>query len=36
VLAVVDRNEGGRESLQEQGLPVIALTTAADIVARLS
>ena len=36
VLAVVDRNEGGREALHEQGLPVIALTTAADIVARLS
>jgi orotate phosphoribosyltransferase len=36
VLAVVDRNEGGRETLQERGFPVIALTTAADIVARLS
>jgi orotate phosphoribosyltransferase len=36
VLAVVDRSEGGREALQEQGFPVIALTTAADIVARLS
>ena len=35
VLAVVDRNEGGREALQEQGFPVIALTTAADIVALL-
>ena len=32
---VVDRNEGGREALQEQGFPVIALTTAADIVALL-
>ena len=32
VLAVVDRNEGGREALEEQGFPVIALTTAADIV----
>jgi len=35
VLAVVDRNEGGREALEEQGFPVIALTTAADIVGRL-
>jgi len=33
---VVDRSEGGRETLQEQGVPVIALTTAADIIARLS
>ena len=32
VLAVVDRSEGGREALEEQGLPVIALTTAADII----
>ena len=35
VLAVVDRNEGGSEALQRQGFQVIALTTAADIVARL-
>jgi orotate phosphoribosyltransferase len=35
VLAVVDRNEGGREALEEQGLPVIALTTAADIVGQM-
>ena len=35
VLAVVDRSEGGREALEERGFPVIALTTAADIVARL-
>jgi orotate phosphoribosyltransferase len=34
VLAVVDRNEG-RETLEEQGLPVIALTTAADIIERM-
>jgi len=34
-LAVVDRNEGGREALEEQGLPVIALTTAADITERM-
>jgi len=36
VLAVVDRSEGGREALQERGFHVIALTTAADILARLS
>jgi orotate phosphoribosyltransferase len=36
VLAVVDRSEGGREAIQERGFPVIALTTAADIVARLA
>ena len=35
VLAVVDRNEGRREALEEQGLPVIALTTAADIVGQM-
>jgi len=35
VLAVVDRNEGGREALEEQGFPVIALTTSADIVERM-
>jgi orotate phosphoribosyltransferase len=35
VLAVVDRNEGGREALEEQGLPVMALTTVADIVGRM-
>jgi len=36
VLAVVDRNEGGREALEERGFAVIALTTAADIVGRLA
>jgi orotate phosphoribosyltransferase len=36
VLAVVDRNEGGREALKEQGLPVIALTTAAEIMERMA
>jgi len=36
VLAVVDRNEGGREALEEQGFPVIALTTAADIIEQMS
>jgi orotate phosphoribosyltransferase len=35
VLAVVDRNEGGREALEEQGLPVMALTTAAEIMQRM-
>lgn len=35
VLAVVDRNEGGREALEEHGLPVITLTTAADIIDRM-
>src|SRR5689334_3989784 len=32
VLAVVDRDEGGREALQQHGLSVIALVTAADIL----
>jgi orotate phosphoribosyltransferase len=36
VLAVVDRSEGGREAIEEQGFPVIALTTAADIMERMS
>lgn len=35
VLAVVDRNEGGREALEEQDLPVVALVTAADIVGQI-
>lgn len=35
VLAVVDRDEGGRESLEQEGLAVIALTTAAEIVERM-
>jgi orotate phosphoribosyltransferase len=35
VLALVDREEGGREALESAGLPVIALLRAADIVARL-
>jgi len=35
VLAVVDRNEGGREALEEQGFPVIALVTVADIVGQI-
>jgi orotate phosphoribosyltransferase len=33
VLALVDRNEGGRESLEELGLSVVSLVTAADILA---
>ena len=35
VLAVVDREEGGREALASAGLPVIALATAGAIVKRL-
>src|SRR5712671_1210538 len=35
VLALVDREEGGREALEGAGLPVLALTRAADIVARI-
>ena len=36
VLALVDREEGGREALEGAGLPVIALAQASDIVARLA
>lgn len=32
VLAVVDRQEGGREVLEAEGLPVVSLTTAAEIL----
>jgi orotate phosphoribosyltransferase len=35
VFAVVDRSEGGKEALERQGVPVIALTTAASIVERM-
>jgi orotate phosphoribosyltransferase len=35
VLALVDRQEGGREALEAAGLPVLALTRATDIVTRL-
>jgi len=35
VLALVDREEGGRETLEGAGLPVVALARAADIVARI-
>ncbi|HEX6598832.1 MAG TPA: orotate phosphoribosyltransferase [Gemmatimonadaceae bacterium] len=36
VLALVDREEGGREALEGAGLPVIALARASEIVARLA
>jgi len=32
VLALVDRQEGGREALESSGIPVLALTTADEIV----
>lgn len=35
VLAVVDREEGGREALEAGGLPVVSLTTAREIVAAM-
>ena len=35
VLALVDRDGGGREAIEEQGIPVTALVRAADIVERL-
>jgi orotate phosphoribosyltransferase len=35
VLALVDREEGGREAIEAAGLGVISLTRATDIVARL-
>ena len=35
VLALVDREEGGREALEAEGFRVIALTRASDIVARM-
>lgn len=35
VLALVDREEGGREALERDGLTVLALTRAAEIVSRL-
>jgi orotate phosphoribosyltransferase len=36
VLALVDRDEGGRESLEELGLSVVSLVTASDILAESS
>jgi orotate phosphoribosyltransferase len=35
VLAVVDRNEGGREAIEREGFPVVALTNANEILERL-
>jgi orotate phosphoribosyltransferase len=35
VLALVDREEGGREALESAGLPVIALVTAREILAEM-
>ncbi|MGH7625316.1 MAG: orotate phosphoribosyltransferase [Gemmatimonadaceae bacterium] len=36
VLALVDREEGGREALEAAGLQVLALTRASDIMTRVS
>ena len=36
VLALVDREEGGREALEAEGLPVVALARASDVVRRMS
>jgi orotate phosphoribosyltransferase len=35
VLALVDREEGGRETIEAEGLPVVALTRASDVVRRM-
>jgi len=35
VLAVVDRNEGGKEAIEEHGYPVIALTGTQEILERM-
>lgn len=35
VLALVDREEGGREAIEEAGLEVLSLVRASEIVARL-
>jgi orotate phosphoribosyltransferase len=35
VLALVDREEGGRAALEAEGLDVLALATAREIVARM-
>lgn len=35
VLAVVDRNEGGRDTIEAAGLSVVSLVTAAEIVERM-
>jgi orotate phosphoribosyltransferase len=36
VLALVDREEGGREALAAEGLPVVSLATASEIVAAMN
>lgn len=36
VLALVDREEGGRDALERDGLHVVALTLVSEIVARLA
>lgn len=36
VLAVVDREEGGRQVIEDSGIPVLSLTTGAQIVARMA
>ncbi len=36
VIALVDREEGGREAIEAAGLPVIALVRAQDVVARMA
>ena len=36
VLALVDREEGGREAIEGAGVPVVALARAAEILARMS
>ena len=35
VLALIDREEGGREALEKEGLAVLALTRASEIVAQM-
>ena len=35
IVAVVDREEGGRELLEREGVPVLALTTASEVMARV-
>jgi orotate phosphoribosyltransferase len=35
VLAVVDREEGGRETIVAEGVPVLSLATAAEVMARV-
>lgn len=35
VLALVDREEGGRDAIESAGIPVLALARAAEIVARM-